>query len=274
MKITLDQRVLSSLKEYLNYRMIKTLEAYSTKTLSLYQYTPTRFSNKVAYGSPVQNWVYDNSIVSVPTSFGGFVRGGSEGLIVDFKNGRLLMDGDETGKSISVTVPVNDFGIRITSALDSKLVAEVLPFMNPDQQPYSTHAKADASVAPIIFLKLTKTMNKPFSLSGLDWTSWRIRAIVFAHDYSDAIAVGSLLRDFKEEIFPILEADDTPLNKYNDLKIVGWQYSSFLTNPTDYAIIQESEFDIIENDTFTKVNPSLVVGVGEMEVIFARRPRS
>lgn len=273
MNFTIDHRVVVSFKEYLSYRMIKTLNAYSTKTLNLYSYVPPRISNKIAYGSPVNNWVYDSSLVTVPTSFGSISRGGSEGLIVDFKNGRLLMDADETGKNLSVTVPVYDFGVRVTSAMDSKLVAEVLPYMNPDQQPYSTYAKPDNSIAPIIFIKVVKTQNKPFALSGLDWTSWRMRAIIFANDYGSLLGIGSLIRDFKEEIFPVLTEEQSPLNRYGDLKNIPWTYSNYLSNPTEYCHIQESEFDIIENDTFTKVNPALFVGIGEFEILLGRRPR-
>lgn len=269
---TLDHRLLMSFKEYLSYRFIKDLSAYSNKTMSLYSYTPQRL-NKLAYGSPFPNWVYDSSEVSVPSSIGGLVRGGAEGFMIDFNNGRALVNPSSTGLNLSATVPVHEFGFVITNYNDAKLINEVKFDINPDRKVPDTYFPPDNIISPVVFIKLVKTINKPFALSGLDWTAWHIRTVVFAQNYFQLTGVSGLIRDLKERIFPILQSADLPLNPYGDLKTPGWRYDSFLSNPSETALIMESEFDTIDNDTFSKINPSILVGIGETEVRLVRQPR-
>lgn len=270
---TLDHRLISSFKEYLSYRFVKDLSAYSNKTVNLYSYTPQRIPSKLAYGSAWPNWVYDSSTVSVPTTIGGMVRGGAEDLKIDFNNGRILLAPANTGLTISATIPVHEFGFVITNQNDARLINEVKFEINPDQIAPNTYFPPDNIISPVIFIKLVKTINKPFALSGLDWTAWHIRTVVFAKNYFQLTGVSGLIRDLKECMFPILLADDIPLNAYGDLKTPGWRYDSFLTNPPESAFIMESEFDTIENDTFSKINPSILVGIGETEIRLVRRPR-
>lgn len=271
---TLDHRLIISFKEYLSYRFIKDLSAYSNKTVNLYSYSPQRLPSKLAYGSAWPNWVYDSSVVTPPSSIGSLVRGGPEGLKFDFINGRILVGSSNTGLTLSTTVPVQEFGFVITNQNDARLINEVKFDINPDQIAPNTYFPPDNIISPVVFVKLVKTINKPFALSGLDWTAWHVRTVVFAKNYFQLLGVSGLIRDLKERIFPILNVEDSPLDVYGDLKTPGWRYDSFLTNPTETAFVMESEFDTIENDTFSKINPSILVGIGETEIRLVRRPRA
>lgn len=272
MNVSLDAKLLASFKEHIAYRLIKDCGAYSIKTLNLYEYTPN-ISGKRAYGSAFHNWVYDSSVVTPPTTVGGMVRGGAEGLRFDFKNGRVLVNSANTGLSLSLSVPVAEFGINITSSPDAQLINEVNFLQNPDQIAINTYVKPDTIIVPAIFVKLTQTNNKPFALSGLDWTSWKIRTIVFAQNYKQLVGVGGMIRDLRERMIPMLTPAQNPLNEYNDIKAPLWSYETYFTN-TDRVMVTESTYDVIESDIFSSANPKILCGLGQTEVYMARTSRS
>lgn len=274
MNRTLDERLLYSFKEHITYRLAEDLGAWGSKTLNLYEYTPDKLPGKIAYGSAYHNWLYDTSITTIPTTVGGMVRGGAEGLRFDFNNGRILVNSGNTGLNLSLTVPVAEFGVKITSSPDAKLINEVNVLQIPDQVAISTYAKPDTIICPVIFVKLVKTTNKPFALSGLDWTSWHVRTIVFAQHYKHLVGIGGMVRDLRERMIPILTEAQVPQGPYNDLKVPPWTYESYFTN-TDRAIVMESVFDVIEiDDPLASRNPGLQVGIAESQIMLARTPRS
>ncbi len=273
MNVSLDAKILSSFKEHITYRLIEDCGAHSTKTVNLYQYTPN-ISGKIAYGSAFHNWIYDSSTVTPPTTVGGMVRGGAEGLKFDFRNGRILVNSVNTGLSLSLSVPIAEFGVHVTSSPDSQLINEVNFLQNPDQIAINTYVKPDTIITPAIFVKIAQTKNRPFALSGLDWTTWRIRTIVFAQTHKQLVGVGGMIRDLRERMIPILTPAQTPLNEYNDIKSPPYTYETHMQNVVDKAIVMESVFDPVEVDTFAKFSPTILVGIGETDVYFARTSRS
>ncbi len=273
MNVSLDTRILASFKEHITYRLIEDLGGYSTKTVNLYEYIPN-IAGKVAYGSAFHNWIYDSSTVTPPVTVGGMVRGGAEGLRFDFKNGRILVNSANTGLSLSLAVPIAEFGVHITSSPDAQLINEVNFLQNPDQIAINSYIKPDTIVTPTIFVKLAQTKNKPFALSGLDWTTWNIRTIVFAQSYKQLSGIGGMIRDLRERMIPILTPAQTPLNEYNDIKIPPYNYETYLSNIVDKMMVMESVFDIVEVDTFAEFSPNILVGIGESLAYMARTPRS
>lgn len=268
-----DHLVISSFKEFLNFRLLKDIQAYSTKTVSLYEYTPPRVAGKIAYGSAYHHWVYDSSLVTIPTTVGGLARGGSEGMTFDFRNGRILVNSGNTGLTLSTTVPIQDFGLFVTSKPDALLLNEVQFEQPPVLTTRDTYLAPDNIYCPAVFVKIAQTRNRPFALSGLDWSSWQIRVVCLAQNYSQAVGVGSVVRDMKERIFPVLTAAQTPLKVNGDLKVPPWTYSSYLTNPSEYCFIMDTSYDIVEDDVFTHTNPKLFVGIGEIQCYLARQSR-
>lgn len=273
MNTTLGHTVLASAQEFFNYQLINELAAYSNKTVTLYPYTDTRFNTLAVYGSPYAQWVYHGEVAGVTVPSGvsstGFISRGTDGLALDFKNGRALFSGTQTGLTLTANVSVAEINTYVTTKSDSQIVGETNFLTLPINQAATSYLAPDSTILPALFFKSNETQNYPLAVGGTDWTSYKIRVIAIMKNNFQLTAVGDMVRDSKDRIFPLLTG--TPLNEYNDLR-AGWNYASELANPSSYAFIDRANFAYLQNDTFAKNNPTLEVGIGTLDVRIARRP--
>ena len=125
MKKILDHTIISSFKEYISYKLLHDLEAYTNKSVNLHQYVPARkIAGKDIYGAPYAQWTYDSSVsgAQIPTGSSNLGRGQS-GLSIDFKNGRVLVNsGISVAGPINVSIP--DFNLYITTTSVQKILLE------------------------------------------------------------------------------------------------------------------------------------------------------
>jgi hypothetical protein len=267
----LDHRILSSLKEYINYRLLKDLQAYKTVSLNFTKYSDSRLSSKNVYGSSYPFWVYDESITSgIPSGIGSLNRGVS-GLALDFKNGRAIVN---TGVSIgtgSINIPVSDFHIYVTTKSEMQLINESNFLRLPDLAAANKPLQPDDIVFPALIIRSFTTNNEPYSFGGTDWTIYNIRVLCLTSDNNQIIGLQHVIRDLKERMVPLLST--TPLNEYNDVKSGSWNYENILNSYTDSFYILDSSFQIIENDEFAQKNPNTQIGMGLLKIGVVRRPR-
>ena len=120
MKEQFQHKLTTSFFLWFDNFLLKHGEAYSNKTGQFYYYEDSRLdSDYRAYGSPYKQWVTDSSITgaNIPTGvhFGNEASGRSDGIVFDFDNGRVLVEGSVTGSTITGEFAVKDFSVYITN---------------------------------------------------------------------------------------------------------------------------------------------------------------
>lgn len=268
-----DHKIISSFKEFLSYKVLNDLQAYSNKTVNLYNYTDNRLKHNSVYGSPYAQWVYDSSVsgAQVPSGISSGLstinRTGSQGLRIDYKHGRVVMNsGNSSMTSGTANVSVNDINFYITSQPEEKLVFENTYEFLPDLQAASNYIKPETIIAPCIFIKYDDTTANELALGGTNYSKWTIKVISICSSYEQIVGIGHVIRNLYGLVFPIL--DETPLNEVNDVKNPPWNYASKLLNvPNEKMVfIDDTSWRYREIDSFSKKNPKLILGIGRVEI--------
>ena len=268
---TYSHKLLSSVKEYIDYRLLKDLQAFSIKTGTLFRYTDNKFSNKTVYGSSYAQWSYHKEVsgVIVPSGFGSYTRTG-DGLHIDFQNGRILFDSGHTNLSITGTWTVPNINTYITTYPTSKLISQENFKVSPDFKNPSTYLPPYSNVLPGLFLRLAETNNEPWAFGGEQMTEYNIAITALVNNSRYLVGLFDIIRDLEERNIPILST--TPKDIYGDLKDSDWNYNNFLTNNNDYALITDSYLKFIEIDNFSERNPDVYMGFGMITIKTNRFP--
>jgi hypothetical protein len=267
----LDHKIFSSLKEYINYRILKDLQAYKHVNLTFNKYVDTRLASKNTYGSSYPFWVYDDSITSGVASGIGSLNRGVSGLAVDFKNGRFITNTGVTLPTGSANIPVNEFHVYVTTKSEMELINESNFMRLPDLKAATSPLAPDNIILPAIFLRSLSTNDDPYSFGGTDWTIYNVRAICITNNMNEMFGLQYVMRDLKERVFPLL--DNTPLNEYNDLKTSPWNYETIMSMSTNNIHILDSTFQNIQSDFIAEKNPQLYLGIGVIKIGVVRQPR-
>ena len=267
MKRVLDHDVISSLKEFINHRILDDLDGYRNITTSLYPYSGSRrFSGKQIYSSPYSQWVYDSAITGaqIPSGVGSLSRGTS-GLILDFKNGRVLVNsGTPINDQIQVSIP--DFNVYVTTTPFQKLVLEGKFMYPPYLKPATEAGKSDALIAPCIVFSLMATTSQPFELGGVDSSNFLVQVGVLSDKMYHLMGVQKIIRESARRVFPLCSL--TPLNEYNDLKEGYWNYDTVKDFATSSQLlyISKTSFRIIDSDFINDKHPNLYMGIGTISI--------
>ena len=113
---------------YLHF-LLKKGQAHKNYSTDFYYYADERVQNKVVFGSPYKQWVYDRSITNakVPVISGGAgaLSAGESGMIVDYENGRVLFDSSvSSSAAISGAYSVKDFNTYVSNQDEESLIIE------------------------------------------------------------------------------------------------------------------------------------------------------
>ncbi len=273
MREMLGHNVLSSIKEFFNYRILKDCSGYTNRTVSLYNYTDKRFTGMYVYGSPYSNFVYHGEVNGPVIASGlfntGFVARGTNGLVIDYKNGRFLSTGIQTG-TLTANVAVADINTYVTTSSDTQLISETNFLTLPDNRAATGYLPPYSHVTSALFFRNFQTTNDDLCFAGLDWTVYKIRLVGLMKNSVHLNAIADIIRDCRGRIFPLISNAETPLNEYGDLKS-GWNYNSFLAS-NSYGFIDEAVFNYVQPDVFIDKNPKVDVFVGTIEVRIPRVP--
>ncbi len=272
MNESLGHKVLASIREYVDFRLLKDLRAYTTITGKLYEYND-QVLNKVAYGSPYGSWCYNSGYtgVVVPTGIGVYGRG-SGGLSIDFLNGRVLFNSGITGLNITGIYSVPNINSYITTYSHMNLINQTNFQVSPTYKTANTYMKPYSAVLPAIFYRLSDTNNEPYAFGGQENTEYNISITALINNPRYLVGLSDVFRDLQDRILPIM--DSTPLNEYGDLKDSTWNYNYYLTGNIDYMMVDESYLKFIENDNFTERNNNVYMAVGNVKITTPRFPRS
>ena len=282
MKTVYQHELLNSFYLWFDNFLTKKGDAYNTYSTDFYHYSDERIQNKVVFGSPYKQWVYDKNITNAhinPTISGdsGAIAAGTSGLKFDFDNGRILFDSDfATGTNISGTYSVKDFNVYIANQTEESMITATKYKSNSRYGRTLTYVAPYDQATPAAFLSLGATTNEPFALGGTDNTITDVTAVVFAENIYQLDGALSVMADSARSAFGNIPFTGSPLDEYGDVKSAystGYDYTNVAADGDFYMINSVNVSKI--SDSANKVIPvDLFVGFMDFEVYKYRTPRS
>tara|TARA_Y100000004_G_scaffold105274_2_gene118168 strand:- start:2347 stop:3195 length:849 start_codon:yes stop_codon:yes gene_type:complete len=231
MKEQFQHKLTTSLFLWFDNFLLKHGEAFSNKTGQFFYYDDPRLdSDYKAYGSPYKQWVTDSSITgaTIPTGvyFGSNLSGRSDGIVFDFDNGRVLVEGSQTGSTITGEFAVKDFSVYLTNDTEDDLIVENKYSIN-SRLPSGplTYIEPYDDVVPAIFISTAQADNDPFALGGMQKTKVQAKAVVIAEDTYQLDGVLSIFMDSVDETITAIPMTGYPITELGDLKGDSYDYT-------------------------------------------------
>ena len=256
-------------------------EAYTNYTSTFYPDTgDLRLGDDlVSYNSPHKQWVFDEGISSatIPSGVmddGVEINRGDNGLILDFDNGRVILNSSYGMEktTVSGSYAVKDFNFYITNQTEEQLIIENKYNSNSRFKQELSGISPYSPVIPAIFVNPESSENEPFAFGGEDKTSTNIRCVIFAENTYQLDGALSIFGDSKNEVFGKLSFEDYPLSEYGDASGFNYRTLAESKNGTFFHVEQVRTSKL--SDRVNKnIDPSLFVGFIDFEVSNLRFPR-
>ena len=218
--------------------LLKHGEAYTNTTGQFFYYDDSRLdSDYKAYGSHYKQWVTDSSITGATVPSGVFIDGSfsgrSDGVVLDFDNGRALINNSVTGSSITGEFAVKDFSVYLTNDTEDDLIVENKYSIN-SRLPSGplTYIDPYDDVVPAIFLSTAQSENEPFAFGGMQETKVQAKAVIIAEDTYQLDGVLSIFMDSIDETITPIPMSDYPITELGDLKGNTYSYTGTTNNHT------------------------------------------
>jgi hypothetical protein len=234
----------------------------------------------VTYSSPHKQWVFDESVegANIPSGIynnGTFMERGEDGLIIDFDDGRVILDASfgASNNTLSGEYSVKDFNFYITNQTEEQLIIESKFDSNGRFKQELSGIAPHKQVVPAIFVNPELIENQPFAFGGEDKTTTNIRCVVFAENTYQLDGALSLFTDSKNEVFKKLDYSDYPLTEYGD--ITGFNYVELSnTKNSNFFHVEEARASKLSDRVSKNIDPSLFVGFIDFEITNLRFPRT
>ena len=285
MKPTFTHNVINSFFLWFDNFLMTKGDAYKTYTTKLYNYEDPRLGgNKVVYGSPYKQWVYDKNITgaTIPSGFtinNQFVSTGTSGMKIDFDNGRIIFNsGVSTNLSITGTYSVKEVNSYITDQPEDNLIIENKFVTNSRFTVSENYIPPYNPVTPCIFASIETAHNTAFAFGGEDETKCIIKVVAFCENLYQLDGVLSVFGDSYNEIFSIIPMTGHPLGEFNEMKTgaypTGYDYKN-LSNAynSQTLFISHVETSKIRDSVIKELNPILHIGFLDFEIKTYRYPR-
>lgn len=205
-------------------------QAFSNISTSFYKYNDERIAPSLkVYGSPYKQWVTDSSVSGANIPSGVYINnsfsGRNNGVILDFENGRAILNTASNISNISGNFAVKDFNIYYSNETEEDLIVENKYTVNSRfASIIKSHIQPYDQVVPAIFLSIASMTNKGFAFGGMEETTVRANAVVLAEDNYQLDGVLSIFSDSKNECFVKIPMSAHPFNEYSDLKNNNYSY--------------------------------------------------
>ena len=285
MKPTFTHNVINSFFLWFDNFLMTKGDAYKTYTTKLYNYEDPRLGgNKVVYGSPYKQWVYDKNITgaTIPSGFtinNQFVPTGTSGMKIDFDNGRIIFNsGVSTNLSITGTYSVKEVNSYITDQPEDNLIIENKFVTNSRFTVSENYIPPYNPVTPCIFASIETAHNTAFAFGGEDETKCIIKVVAFCENLYQLDGVLSIFGDSYNEIFSIIPMTGHPLGEFNEMKTgaypTGYDYKNLSnTYNSQTLFISHVETSKIRDSVIKELNPILHIGFLDFEIKTYRYPR-
>ncbi len=285
MKPTFTHNVINSFFLWFDNFLMTKGDAYKTYTTKLYNYEDLRLGgDKVVYGSPYKQWVYDKNITgaTIPSGFtinNQFVSTGTSGMKIDFDNGRIIFNsGVSTGLNITGTYSVKEISSYITDQPEDNLIIENKFVTNSRFTVSETNILPYNPVTPCIFASIQTAHNTAFAFGGEDETKCIIKVVAFCENLYQLDGVLSVFADSYNEIFSIIPMTGHPLGEFNEIKTgaypTGYNYHNVSNSYNSQTLfISHVETSKIRDSVIKELNPILHIGFLDFEIKTYRYPR-
>ena len=285
MKPTFTHNVINSFFLWFDNFLMTKGDAYKTYTTKLYNYQDARLgADKVVYGSPYKQWVYDKNITgtTIPSGFtinNQFVPTGTSGMKIDFDNGRIIFNsGVSTSLNVTGTYSVKEVNSYITDQPEDNLIIENKFVTNSRFTVSENYIAPYNPVTPCIFASIETAHNTAFAFGGEDETKCIIKVVAFCENLYQLDGVLSIFGDAYNEIFSLIPMTGHPLGEFNELKTgvypTGYNYKN-LSNAynSQTLFISHVETSKIRDSVIKELNPILHIGFLDFEIKTYRYPR-
>jgi len=285
MKPTFTHNVINSFFLWFDNFLMTKGDAYKTYTTKLYNYQDPRLGgDKVVYGSPYKQWVYDKNITgaTIPSGFtinNQFVSTGTSGMRIDFDNGRIIFNsGVSTGLNITGTYSVKEVNSYITDQPEDNLIIENKFVTNSRFTVSENYITPYNPVTPCIFASIETSHNTAFAFGGEDETKCIIKVVAFCENLYQLDGVLSVFGDSYNEIFSIIPMTGHPLGEFNEMKTgaypTGYDYKNLSNSYNSQTLfISHVETSKIRDSVIKELNPILHIGFLDFEIKTYRYPR-
>jgi len=285
MKPTFTHNVINSFFLWFDNFLMTKADAYKTYTTKLYNYQDPRLGgDKVVYGSPYKQWIYDKNITgaTIPSGFtinNQFVSTGTSGMKIDFDNGRIIFNsGVSTSLNITGTYSIKEVNSYITDQPEDNLIIENKFVTNSRFTVSENYIAPYSPVTPCIFASIETAHNTAFAFGGEDETKCIIKVVAFCENLYQLDGVLSVFGDSYNEIFSIIPMTGHPLGEFNEIKTgaypTGYNYKN-LSNAynSQTLFISHVETSKIRDSVIKELNPILHIGFLDFEIKTYRYPR-
>ena len=285
MKPTFTHNVINSFFLWFDNFLMTKGDAYKTYTTKLYNYQDPRLGgDKVVYGSPYKQWVYDKNITgaTIPSGFtinNQFVSTGTSGMRIDFDNGRIIFNsGVSTGLNITGTYSAKEVNSYITDQPEDNLIIENKFVTNSRFTVSENYIAPYNPVTPCIFASIETSHNTAFAFGGEDETKCIIKVVAFCENLYQLDGVLSVFGDSYNEIFSIIPMTGHPLGEFNEMKTgaypTGYDYKNLSNSYNSQTLfISHVETSKIRDSVIKELNPILHIGFLDFEIKTYRYPR-
>jgi hypothetical protein len=282
MKPQFQHEVTTSFMLWADNFLLRKGEAYTNYVSTFYPNTSDDRLGPglVSYSSPHKQWVFDSSIegANIPSGVydnGTFIPRDTNGLKLDFDNGRAILDSSfgDSKTTVSGEYSVKDFNFYITNQTEEQLIIDSKFDTNNRFKQDVSGIAPYKQVIPAIFVNSEVSENEPYAFGGEDKTSTNIRCVVFAENTYQLDGALSIFNDAKNEVYAKLSFEDYPLNEYGD--VIDFNYRELSDNTKQqYFHIEEARVSKLSDRINKNIDPTLFVGFIDFEITNLRFPRS
>lgn len=272
----------SSFSLWLDHTLLKRGYAYTNKTGVFYNYSDARIpSTYKVFGSSDKQWIADSSITGATIPSGVFVNssfsGRSNGIILDYDNGRILGSGLSTSAAVTGAYSVKDFNVYATNQDEEGLIVEKTK--ETTQQKIGTNISTTylppyKEKIPALFINTQTQENKPFALGGMDESVVNINVVVFANDPYQLDGVLGLFADTSDEVFKEIPFESYPYTEQGDIKGGAYNYETLAAQSDSLFFIDEVTASKATDDLRRGLQTQLYVGFLDFKTASYRQPRT
>lgn len=271
----------SSFALWADHVLLKRGLAYANKTGQFINYVDDRLPNGwKAWGSPDKQWVSDSSVTGTNIPSGVFVNsnfsGRSNGLILDYENGRILTSGISSSAIITGSYSVKEINVYASNQDEESLIVEKTQEYADQKIGTSINTRYlspyDQKI-PAMFVNIQTQENKPFALGGMDKTINKINLVAITQTPYQLDGVLGLFADTADEIFKEIPFESYPYTEQGDLKSPPYNYETLAANSSEYYTIDEVKSSKATDSLRRSLGTQLYIGFIDIEISKPRYPR-
>jgi hypothetical protein len=287
---------------WLDNYLLRHGEAFTNKIGNLYysedpripSYPEDPINGLASYNSEYKQWVYNNDVNDAAIPSGVYIDSGDgyefchrghSGLMFDFDNGRILLEGRYFGQNydklkVKTEFAVKDFNIYLADDTEENLIIQNKYNNNSRTIPdygAGTGLPPYEQVTPAAFVSMENVSNSPFAFGGEDLTRLNLRVVLFTESLYHLDGLMSLCSDSYNLGIRNIGYDDYPLNEYGDTKDYYFSYCQTVKDcqhPSSLMYIENVRSSKISERVTKTNNPNLYLGFVDFEVSQARFTRA